>query len=566
MKYDIVIRNGLVVDGTGAPGRVADVAVQGDRIAAIGEVSGTGRREIDAAGRIVTPGFVDIHSHLDAQVAWDPILSSSCWHGVTSVVIGNCGVTFAPCKPEDRRFLAEMMESVEDIPAEGILNGLPWDWVSYGEYLRTLDRMPKGINVGGMVGHCAVRYYVMGDRSADQVAASPDEIAQMCELVEEAMLGGALGFSTSRTRLHKVPDGRHVPGTWAETDEMMAIGNVLGRLGRGVFESAPRFEGDNEHYDKTRAEIAWMSELSQVTGRPVTFGISQANARPDLYRRAIEFAGEGNTNGGVVRPQTTVRGIGLLVGLSCGRTPWDNLPAWKALRELSVDAKVDALRDPARREALVAEAGAQAGWVDPERLYFLDEEDAAYYPDPAHSLAGIAAARGVSPAAAFCELAVETAGRALFTHAFLNQRPEAVEEMMANPIVVMGLADAGAHVGQIMDASQPTFFLRDWVRDRKLLGIEEAVRRLTSDTAQLFGITDRGVLRAGAFADINVIDLDGLRLPAPEYVQDFPGGASRFIQRGAGYDCTLVNGQVFMERGEHTGAFAGRVLRSSEAG
>jgi N-acyl-D-amino-acid deacylase len=266
-----------------------------------------------------------------------------------------------------------------------------------------------------------------------------------------------------------------------------------------------------------------------------------------------------------VRPQTTVRGIGLLIGPSCGRTPWDNLAGWKALRELPFEARIEALRDPARREALVAEAAAQAGWVDPERLYFLDEQDAAYYPDPANSLAGIAASRGVSPAMAFCQLAVETEGRVLFTHAFLNQRPEAVEEMMANPIVVMGLADAGAHVGQIMDASQPTFFLRDWVRDRKLLGIEEAVRRLTSDTAQLFGIADRGVLRPGAFADINVIDLDGLRLPAPEYVHDFPGGASRFIQRGAGYDCTLVNGQVFMEHGEHSGAFAGRVLRSSEA-
>jgi N-acyl-D-amino-acid deacylase len=402
MKHDIVIRNGMVIDGTGAPGRVADVAIAGDRVVEVGPVSGAGRREINADGRIVTPGFVDIHSHLDAQVAWDPILSSSCWHGVTSVVIGNCGVTFAPCRPDDRRFLAEMMESVEDIPADGIMNGLPWDWISYGEYLRTLDRMPKGLNVGGMVGHCAVRYYVMGDRSAGQEPASADEIAQMCALVEEAMQGGALGFSTSRTRLHKVPDGRHVPGTWADTEEMMAIGAVLGRLGRGVFESAPRFEGDTEHYDKSRAEIAWMSELSRATGRPVTFGISQANARPELYRHVLEFAREGNARGGVVRPQTTVRGIGVLFGLSCSRTPWDNLPGWKALRGLSLQEKVDALKDPARRAALVAEADGKPGWVAAEQLYFLDPGDAAYYPDPSCSLAGLAAARGVSPAAAFC--------------------------------------------------------------------------------------------------------------------------------------------------------------------
>jgi N-acyl-D-aspartate/D-glutamate deacylase len=564
MQHDIVIRNGLVVDGTGAPGRIAHVAIDGDRITAVGADVGKGRREIAAEGRIVTPGFVDIHSHLDAQIAWDPVLTPSCWHGVTSVVIGNCGVTFAPCKPNDRQFLAEMMESVEDIPAHSIMNGLPWDWVTYGEYLGSLDRMPKGINVGGMVGHCAVRYYVMGDRSADQVDATPEEIASMCELVEEAIRAGALGFSTSRTRLHKVPDGRHVPGTWAATEEMLAIGHVLGRLGRGVFESAPRFEGDTEHYDKSRAEVAWMSELSRVTGRPVTFGISQADARPDLYRRVIEFAEAGNAQGGNVRPQTTVRGIGLLVGLSCGRTPWDNLPGWKSLRPLSLSEKLAALADPARRQALVAEADAASSWVALDKLYILDRADAAYYPRSENSLAGIAAARGHSPAAVFCELSLADGGATLFTHAFLNQRPEAVEEMIGNGTVVLGLADAGAHVGQIMDASQPTFFLRDWVRDRKLLSLEEAVRRLTSDTAQLFGLRDRGVLRAGAVADVNVIDLAGLRLPAPEYVRDFPGGAGRFVQRSAGYDCTLVNGQIFMERGEHTGAFAGRVLRTSD--
>jgi len=564
MQHDIVIRNGLVVDGTGAPGRIAHVAIDGDRITAVGADVGNGRREIAAEGRIVTPGFVDIHSHLDAQIAWDPVLTPSCWHGVTSVVIGNCGVTFAPCKPNDRQFLAEMMESVEDIPAHSIMNGLPWDWVTYGEYLGSLDRMPKGINVGGMVGHCAVRYYVMGDRSADQVDATPEEIASMCELVEEAIRAGALGFSTSRTRLHKVPDGRHVPGTWAATEEMLAIGHVLGRLGRGVFESAPRFEGDTEHYDKSRAEVAWMSELSRVTGRPVTFGISQADARPDLYRRVIEFAEAGNAQGGNVRPQTTVRGIGLLVGLSCGRTPWDNLPGWKSLRPLSLSEKLAALADPARRQALVAEADAASSWVALDKLYILDRADAAYYPRSENSLAGIAAARGQSPAAVFCELSLADGGATLFTHAFLNQRPEAVEEMIGNGTVVLGLADAGAHVGQIMDASQPTFFLRDWVRDRKLLSLEEAVRRLTSDTAQLFGLRDRGVLRAGAVADVNVIDLAGLRLPAPEYVRDFPGGAGRFVQRSAGYDCTLVNGQIFMERGEHTGAFAGRVLRTSD--
>jgi N-acyl-D-aspartate/D-glutamate deacylase len=559
--HDLVIRNGLLVDGTGAEPIVGDLAVDGDRLAAVGTVEGGGRREIDAEGRIVTPGFVDIHSHLDAQVAWDPILSSSCWHGVTSIVMGNCGVTFAPCRPEDRTFLAEMMESVEDIPADSIMSGLPWDWVTYGEYLDSLERMPKGLNVGGMVGHAAVRYQAMGDRSADDVPATPEEIATMCGLVEEAVRAGALGFSTSRTLLHKVPDGRCVPGTWATVEEMLALGDVLGRLGKGVFEAAPQFERDTPDYAKTRAEVGWMAELSRSTARPVTFGIAQADARPELYQRAIEFAAEGNRSGAQIRPQTTVRGIGVLFGLACGRTPFDRGRAWKELRGLPVDAQLARLRDPDHRAALVADAELAPG-MDAHRFFVLHGDDATYEPDPANSLGGIAAARGTTVPDAYIETLLATNGEAVLTYPFLNQRMDAVEEMAANPMVVLGLADAGAHVGQILDASQCTYYLRDWVRDFGRVSLPEAVRRMTSDTAWLFGLDDRGVLRPGAKADVNVIDLEHLRLPAPEYVNDFPGGAGRFVQRSSGYDYTLVNGEVFMDHGEHTGAFAGRVLRS----
>ena len=301
MSVDFVIRNGMLVDGTGSAARRADIAVQGDRIAEVGpDLDIRGHREIDADGRIVTPGFVDIHTHLDAQLAWDPIGTSSCWHGVTSVVMGNCGVTFAPCKPEDRTYLAELMESVEDIPRSAILDGLPWDWVSYGEYLRTMARLPKGINVGGMVGHCAVRHYVMGDRSLDEAPANADDIAAMAALVDEAMANGALGFSTSRTLLHTVPDGRPVPGTWAAPDELYAFADVLARHGRGVFESASRLgERDSDDLVNTRAEMAWMGEVSRRSGRPVTFGLAQANRRPELYRRVVEFAKEENAGGGL---------------------------------------------------------------------------------------------------------------------------------------------------------------------------------------------------------------------------------------------------------------------------
>ncbi len=268
MTHDLVIRNGLVVDGTGAAATIGDVAIDGDRVTAVGKVEGGARRELDADGRVVTPGFVDIHTHLDAQIAWDPLGTSSCWHGVTSVVLGNCGVSFAPCAPHEREYLAELMESVEDIPAASILAGLAWNWTSYGEYLTAVDALPKGVNVGGMVGHCAVRHHVMGERGLSEQPATSDDIAAMCDIVDEAIRGGALGFATSRTLLHRVPDGRMVPGTWAATDELYAIGDVLGRHRRGVFEVAPRFESPGKDFENTRAEIHWMAEIRRRTGRP----------------------------------------------------------------------------------------------------------------------------------------------------------------------------------------------------------------------------------------------------------------------------------------------------------
>ncbi len=563
MDVDLVIRNGMVVDGTGAPARRADVAVIGERIVAVDDhVETTGRREVDAEGRFVTPGFVDIHTHLDAQLAWDPIGTSSCWHGVTSVVLGNCGVTFAPCKPADRTVLAEMMESVEDIPRDAILDGLPWTWQSYGEYLDFLDGMPKGLNVGGMVGHCAVRIAAMGERAMDEGPSSAEDVAAMCALVDEAIGAGALGFSTSRTLMHRVPDGRPVPGTFASVDELLAIGDVLGRHGRGVFEAACRLgERDGADLANTRAEVAWMGEVSRRSGRPVTFGLTQSNRRPDLYERVIGFVKEENSSGAQVRPQTTARGVGVLFGIA-NRTPFDRAPAWRDLRALPLAGRLDVLRDPVRRAELIAGAEAEPPALDLSMVFVLEPGPARYDHGPDDSLAAVAARRGVSPAEAFIDLALESEGAAIVNYPFLNQRLGAVEEMLDDPVVVMGLADAGAHVGQIMDSSQPTFFLTYWVRERARWTIEEAVRRMTSDTAALFGVADRGVLRPGAFADLNVIDLDAMVLHQPEFVHDFPGGAGRYVQKAAGYDCTIVNGQVFMDHGEPTGALAGHLLRS----
>ena len=562
MTHDLVIRGGLVVDGTGAEPVPADVAINGDRVTAVGAVDAKGTREIDADGRYVTPGFVDIHTHLDAQIAWDPIGSSSCWHGVTSVVLGNCGVTFAPCKPADRGFLAEMMESVEDIPAHAIMSGLPWDWESYGEYLDSIDRMPKGINTGGMVGHCAVRIHAMGERALDDAPASDTDVAAMCELVAEAIDAGALGFSTSRTALHRVPDGRLVPGTTADAHELIELGRVLGERRRGVFEAASALgERGADGERRTRPEVALLGEISRLTGRPATFGLSQTKKVPGIDTEALAEVEAQNALGARLRPQTTARGIGLLFGL-VHRTPFDGAPAWRALRDLKFDERLALIRDPARRAELVAAADGLPT-IPMTELYVLPEGDARYDLGADDTLEAHGVRRGVSVAEAFVQICDERDGHVLVNWPFLNDDLDAVEGMLRHPDSVLGLADAGAHVGMIMDSSQPTFFLTYWVRDRQLTTIGDAIRRLTSDTAELFGIADRGVLRPGAFADVNVIDLDGMRLPQPEYVYDFPNGAGRYVQTSTGYDATVVNGQVFMERGEHSGALAGRVLRST---
>ena len=560
---DIIIRNGTVHDGTGADGRQADVAISGDRIVAVEEnLQATAKREIDAEGKIVTPGFVDVHTHLDAQLAWDPLPTSSCWHGITSVVLGNCGVTFAPVGPGQKEFLAEMMESVEDVPRDAILQGLPWDWSSYGDYLNWLDRTEKGLNVGGLVGHCALRVAAMGERAMVEGSGTAQDINRMAEMATEAMQAGALGISTSRTLGHRVPDGRPVPGTFAQADELLAFGDVLSKVGYGVFEGAMRLgERDDDQLTKTREELALMGDISRRSGRPLSYGLVQSDRRPDLYSRVIEFNREENANGAMLRPQTTARGIGMIYNIF-NRTPWDKMDSWRALRPLSRTEKLAALRDGDRRALLIADAANAERVPNANNMFVLPVGDARYDCKAEDSLAAHAQRRGVSPAAAFIDLVLEREGALNLNYPILNHQLSAVEEMLDTDLVTLGLADAGAHVGQIMDTSQPTFLLTYWVRERERWTLPQAIRRLTSDTADLFGFRDRGRVAVGAYADVNVIDFENLRLPQPEYVNDLPNGAGRYIQGASGYDYTLVNGSVFMEGGEHTGALEGSVVRA----
>ena len=558
MPHDIIIRDGLVVDGTGTAPYRADVAIDGDRISAIGRIDSSARRTLNAEGRIVTPGFIDIHSHLDAQVMWDPQLASPCWHGITTVINGNCGLTLAPCSADKLEFLVHLLESVEDIPSAAILAGNRFEGGSFGAYLEMVDQLPKGINVGGLVGHCAVRFDAMGERSMEEGAAGSDDLERMCKLVDEAMSAGALGFSTSRSMLHHTPDERLVPGTFAPKEELAAFGSVLGQYGRGVYGWVPPVEsGDPEVHQR---EIEWMAEISRANGRPITFAVLQSRENPGLYRQLLDQIAVANGRGAHLVPQTEVRSVGVVVGLP-NITPFDQSLAWLGLKSLSLPEKVAALRDPSRRARFIEEGNAASNEAQLSMIYQLGKDEARYDFSPEQSLWAIAQRRDQSPAEAFIEMTLEAEGEAYFIFPFANFEMDAVEEMLGHRDMVLGLADSGAHVGQICDSSFSSYFLRYWVQERELFTLEEGIRKLTFEPAQMFGLGDRGLLRPGARADVNLIDFRALRVHPPEFRTDLPADAGRFVQRASGYDYTLVNGEIFMENGEHTGALAGELLR-----
>ena len=553
MAHDLVIRGGDVIDGTGREAFAADVAIDGDRITAVGTVTEPGRSEVDAGGHAVTPGFVDIHTHLDAQIGWDPMLTPVSWHGVTTALLGNCGVTFAPVRPGDPEVLAGMMETVEDIPRDAILNGLPWSWEGYGGYLDALETQAPAINVAGLVGHCAVRFYVMGDRAVDE-QPSEAELDRMAEVVGESIEGGAVGFSTSRFIGHVLPDGRDVPGTHAAHEELVRIAEAVKAAGGGLMQNVLNLSGDFE------GELQLIREEAETTGDRVLFSIT-AGRSDGSGRRLNEEVDRMRADGLDVNAVAIPRGSGLVAGL-VNILPWRS-GAWKELAALDLEGRLAAIDDADTFAKLVADAHGDDSQVSKVPMFWLGAGDTPNYVfEEEGSLAYLAKQAGEHPAQTFLRMSRESRGKALFTMLFFNPNLRAVADLISGGSILPGLGDAGAHVGQIMDSGWCSFVLSHWVREAGLFSVEEAVRRMTSAPARIVGLDDRGRIEAGMRADLNVIDLARVSERMPEYVHDFPGGAGRFVQRARGYRATLCNGQLMLENDEHTGARQGRVLRA----
>jgi len=569
--HDLVIRAGTIIDGTGGPARTGDVAIDDGVVVEVGKVSGSATREIDADGAIVTPGFVDIHTHYDGQITWDPMLSPSCWHGVTTVVMGNCGVGFAPVRPDRHDWLIGLMEGVEDIPGAALSAGIRWEWETFPEFLDAVDAVPKGIDVGAQVPHGAVRAYVMGERGARNEPATSSDIEAMAEIVREGILAGALGFSTSRTLAHRAIDGEPVPGTYAAEDELFGIGRVLGELQTGVFELAPA-GALGEDLAAPAKEMSWMRRLSEAIGRPVTFALNQNNNDPDAYKRLLALAGEAAADGAAVRPQVHGRTVSILLGLQTFH-PFNFAPSWAEIGLLPWNEQAVRMRDPQLRERLVADATAMdndpiiSGFMHPSRTFLLGDPP-NYEPPPSSSITALAAAAGRSPWEELYDRLLEDEGRQLLNAPVLNYSEgnlDATREMLVHPTTVFGLGDGGAHAGQTCDASTTTFMLSFWARDRERgrMPVEEAVRKLTSATADVYGLSDRGRLLPGKKADVNIIDFENLGLDRPTLVTDLPGGAKRLVQRSRGYVATVNRGEVTLEQGEDTGARPGVLLRGA---
>ena len=551
MAHDLVIRNGTVVDGTGSDVFEGDLAIDGQQISAIGEVTGTGEEEIDANGCLVTPGFVDLHTHLDAQIGWDPHMTSVTWHGVTTALLGNCGVTFAPCRRDDREFLAGMMETVEDIPKHAILTGLPWDWESYGGYLDSIERLRPMINVCGLVGHSATRFHVMGERAIEE-QATPDEIRQIAALAAQSVKEGALGFSVNRHPGHTLPDRRPIPGTFASREEMLAIAAAVGEQG-GLMQTVPNF-------GKVDEEMALLAEQGKAS-RVLFSAIGE-------HREALDAAVTAMRADGVdITAVTVPRSGGGVIGLATGNF-W-RTPAWNELRKMDVDARLTAIRSESLRAKLVAEVRDHEQLNEQvlktaKRCYPMGAGRRPNYTQSRYeSLADIATAAGEHPVETWLRLTLESDGKALFHQRGFNVNLDNLEQLITTDWALPGLGDAGAHVSQMIDSGWATFVLSHWHRDKGTYSVQEAVRRIAAEPARVLGLSDRGTLAVGKKADLNVIDIDRLEERQPYMVYDFPGGAPRFQQRAAGYKATVCNGKVTLRDDEHTGACAGQVLRQS---
>ncbi len=563
--HDLVIRRGVVVDGSGAPRKVADVAVDGALITAVGEGLGPGRREVDADGLLVTPGFVDVHTHYDGQATWDPFLTPSSWHGVTTVVFGNCGVGFAPVRPGSAPQLINLMEGVEDIPGTVLAEGVKFNWESFPDYLDALDACDCVADFGAQVPHAALRFYVMGERGADhQEKPTAEEIERMGAALEESLRAGALGFTTSRTVKHRDRDGRPVPSLSAGEPELLGLAQAMKRAGRGVLEV-------NSDFGPGDFEV--LAAAARVAERPLSCLLLQVNNAPELWRETLAGIHAARAAGQDVNGQVGCRAIGHLMGIDTSLNPFTHHPAWQALAALPAAQRVARLRaDGELRRSLVEERDdhPHTRWVREilDKLYVLDEP-LDYEPDVSLSLAARARATGGNPWALALEAMLDHDGHGLLMHPFENYWEgdlEVVREMLLDDATIMGLGDGGAHVGAICDASSPTFLLTHWGRDRRrgpLIELERLVRKQTWDSALGYGLRDRGLLRAGMRADINVLDFQRLRLRKPKVVHDLPAGGRRLIQRAEGYRYTFVAGCETLRDDEHTGALPGRLIRQA---
>ncbi len=562
--HDLVIKNGTVVDGSGAAGHVADVAVTDGIITAVGDVNGEqATRTIDAEGHIVSPGFVDVHTHMDAQLAWDPLGECSCWHGVTTAVMGNCGFTLAPVKSDARHLVVRNLERAEDIAAEAMAAGIDWSWETYPEYLDFVDRTPKGINYAGYVGHSALRTWAMGERAFTD-DAGPEDLAKMVGQVKDSMRAGAVGFTTSISLNHETSDDRPVASRLATRSEINALVGAMGEMGGGIFELANHPDLRSRDPEKRESYISWLVELAATTKVPITYGMLAFGSEEHLWRPVIELLDRINANGGRSWGQVHTRQFGVLLSFQT-RLPFDALPLWTEIRQQPLEEQRRALADPSTREKLINEAengdygraiGAEARKPEWRWIFPLT----AGLP-PYRSIEELAAERGQSPMEVFLDLAIESDLDLFFIQAAANQDQDIVLELMRQPYSIPTFSDSGAHVSQIMDSSLQTHMLGHWVRDRGEFSVEDAVHAMTRKPAEAWGFNDRGLLAEGMAADINVFDLQTLTPDLPELVYDLPGGARRLRQTASGYKATIVNGEVLVDNGSSTGVTPGRLLR-----
>ena len=572
--YDLIVRNGTIVDGTGNARFAGDVAIKDGLIATVGTVHGDATSEIDAAGKVVAPGWVDIHTHYDGQATWDQEMAPSSWHGVTTVVMGNCGVGFAPAAPDRHKWLIELMEGVEDIPGTALAEGMKWNWETFPEYLDALEELPRTVDVGTHVPHGAVRAYVLGDRERPGAVPTADDIAKMSAIVEDGLRAGALGFSTSRTVLHRSIDGEVVPGTTATKEELIGIGRAMGRAGHGVFEMASDMRREWD-------EFGWMGQLSRETGLPCTFAALQSIAKEQPLDEQIANMRAENDNGANIVAQIALRGNGIVMAWQGTVHPFRLRPSWQAIMELPWAEQKAKLFDPAFKAQLLSEAPdyslvpqdivglimvVSAGWG----MQYQMDDDFDYEPQAEASIAARAEAAGKSPDEYAYDLLCENDGTGFIYLPILNYADgnlDFLEALQNSDDCVNSLSDGGAHCGTICDAASPTFMLQHWVRDRKRGGritLENAVKRQCHDTARLYGLDDRGVIAPGYLADLNVIDMDAVKLGKPWLAFDLPAGGKRLLQKADGYVCTIKTGVVTFEQGTWTGATPGGLIRGPQ--